>query len=210
MWPPSLPRPTGRTSPSESCGRRYEGGEAAGEPVPEAQGDFSTPLLAPEPLLRPVDHRLPGHEPAGPEEDSGEAPPLPPRGLQPGVRDGHDRRGSGAGRASGLRGRCLPRAMPSGPREEPVRRGPRPGRPRRHVDAWWSDGEVRPALRRAGFGRIRAWDGARIRPKKLQPRRGYDRYYLARKRTAEQAARPTTCGARSKKSAPLARIRPSS
>jgi len=49
-------------------------------------------------------------------------------------------------------------------------------------DSWWSDAEIRAALRGAGFGNVRAWDGARIRPRRMKPRRGYDRYYLARKR----------------------------
>lgn len=48
-------------------------------------------------------------------------------------------------------------------------------------DTWWSDAEIRSALRQAGFGAIRAWDGARIRPRKMKPRPGYDRYYLAQK-----------------------------
>jgi len=48
-------------------------------------------------------------------------------------------------------------------------------------DTWWSDAETRAALRRAGFGSIRAWDGKTIRPAKMKPRRGYDRYYLAQK-----------------------------
>ncbi len=48
-------------------------------------------------------------------------------------------------------------------------------------DTWWSDAEIRLALRRAGFGHTKSWDGARIRPRKMKPRRGYDRYYLARK-----------------------------
>jgi SAM-dependent methyltransferase len=48
-------------------------------------------------------------------------------------------------------------------------------------DTWWSDGEIRRALRRAGFVRIRAWDGARVRPRAMKPRSGFDRYYLAQK-----------------------------
>jgi SAM-dependent methyltransferase len=57
------------------------------------------------------------------------------------------------------------------------------GRYRERIeDTWWSDAEIRSALRRAGFGTIRAWDGVRIRPRKMKPRPGYDRYYLARKR----------------------------
>jgi SAM-dependent methyltransferase len=48
-------------------------------------------------------------------------------------------------------------------------------------DTWWTDAEIRGALRAAGFVNVRAWDGTQIRPKKLKPRRGFDRYYLARK-----------------------------
>ncbi len=51
----------------------------------------------------------------------------------------------------------------------------------RITDTWWSDAEVRSALRGAGFGHIRAWDGARVRPPKMKPCRGYDRYYLAQR-----------------------------
>lgn len=50
----------------------------------------------------------------------------------------------------------------------------------RMEDTWWSDAEIRFGLRRAGFGNIRTWDGARIRPPRMRSRRGYDRYYLAR------------------------------
>ena len=49
-------------------------------------------------------------------------------------------------------------------------------------DTWWSDAEVRLALRQAGFDRIRAWDGTRVRPRRMKTRRGHDRYFLARKR----------------------------
>lgn len=55
---------------------------------------------------------------------------------------------------------------------------------RRHEyleDVWWTDAEVRAALRRAGFHRIRSWDGADVRPRAFG-RRGYDAYYLARKK----------------------------
>jgi SAM-dependent methyltransferase len=51
----------------------------------------------------------------------------------------------------------------------------------RIVDAWWSDAEIRQALRRAGFSTIQSWDGTRIRPAVVQPKRGFDRYYLARR-----------------------------
>ena len=46
-------------------------------------------------------------------------------------------------------------------------------------DTWWTNAEIRSTLRQAGFGRIRTWDGARVRPPKMKPRPGYDRYYLA-------------------------------
>ncbi|MEK6677183.1 MAG: class I SAM-dependent methyltransferase [Planctomycetota bacterium] len=49
-------------------------------------------------------------------------------------------------------------------------------------DTWWSNAEIQSALRNAGFANIRTWDGALIRPKKMKPRPGYDRYYLAQKR----------------------------
>jgi len=48
-------------------------------------------------------------------------------------------------------------------------------------DTWWPDSEIRAALRRAGFGRIRSWDGTEVRPPHPQARRGYDAYYLAQK-----------------------------
>jgi len=63
---------------------------------------------------------------------------------------------------------------------------PEKGLWRRHreriQDTWWNDGEVRAALRRAGFGNVRSWDGTRVRPRAMNLRRGNDRYYLARKR----------------------------
>ena len=46
----------------------------------------------------------------------------------------------------------------------------------------WSEGEIRRALRRAGFHRIRFWDGVEVRPPMPGMRRGHDTYYLARKR----------------------------
>ncbi len=55
---------------------------------------------------------------------------------------------------------------------------------RRHEhleDVWWTDAEMRRALRRAGFSRIRAWDAAKVRPAWLHPRPGFDMYYLAQK-----------------------------
>lgn len=48
-------------------------------------------------------------------------------------------------------------------------------------DVWWTDGEIRRALRRAGFAAVRAWDAARVRPASCHSRPGYDAYYLARK-----------------------------
>lgn len=51
----------------------------------------------------------------------------------------------------------------------------------RIVDCWWTDAEIKQALRGAGFTKIQAWDGTQIRPKKMKPKRGFDRYYLAQK-----------------------------
>lgn len=51
----------------------------------------------------------------------------------------------------------------------------------RMEDTCWSDAEVRRALRTAGFTRIRHWDGARVRPRFLHPKPGFDSYYLAQK-----------------------------
>jgi SAM-dependent methyltransferase len=48
-------------------------------------------------------------------------------------------------------------------------------------DTCWSDPEIRGALRRAGFGRIRFWDGADVRPPAPYQRRGMDSYYLAQR-----------------------------
>lgn len=45
----------------------------------------------------------------------------------------------------------------------------------------WTDAEIRHALRRAGFHRIRAWDAVRVRPTSCKSRPGYDTYYLAQK-----------------------------
>lgn len=53
---------------------------------------------------------------------------------------------------------------------------------REHVeDVWWTDQEIRSALRRAGFRSIRSWDGVDVRPPSLGSRPGYDSYYLAQK-----------------------------
>ena len=45
----------------------------------------------------------------------------------------------------------------------------------------WGDAEIRSALRRAGFRRLRVWDGVDVRPRMPGARRGYDTYYLAQK-----------------------------
>ena len=45
----------------------------------------------------------------------------------------------------------------------------------------WTDEDIRTALRTAGFGRIKVWDGVDVRPFHAEARRGYDKYYLARK-----------------------------
>lgn len=64
-----------------------------------------------------------------------------------------------------------------------VRAGRAWRRHREHVDhTWWTDAEIRRALRRAGFGRVRVWDGPQVRPPGLKARPGFDTYYLARKR----------------------------
>lgn len=46
---------------------------------------------------------------------------------------------------------------------------------------WWTDREVRSTLRRAGFSRLRSWDGAEVRPRLSGSRPGYDIYYLAQR-----------------------------
>lgn len=45
----------------------------------------------------------------------------------------------------------------------------------------WSDAEIRRSLRRAGFGRLRFWDGLDVRPRMPGAKRGYDSYYLTQK-----------------------------
>jgi len=45
----------------------------------------------------------------------------------------------------------------------------------------WSDAEIRRALRRAGFLRVRFFDGLDVRPRMRGAKRGYDSYYLAQK-----------------------------
>ena len=49
----------------------------------------------------------------------------------------------------------------------------------------WSDAEIRRALRRVGFRRIRFWDGVEVRPRMPGMKRGYDSYYLAQRRGSE-------------------------
>ncbi len=64
-----------------------------------------------------------------------------------------------------------------------VRRGVVWRRTRERIgDTFWTDGEVRRALRRAGFERLRSWDGTRVRPPSPHQRPGFDTYYLAQKR----------------------------
>ncbi len=48
-------------------------------------------------------------------------------------------------------------------------------------DTCWSDAEIRRALRRAGFRRVRHWDGVDVRPPSAYQKRGMDAYYLAQK-----------------------------
>ncbi len=45
----------------------------------------------------------------------------------------------------------------------------------------WSNAEIRRALRRAGFRRVRFFDGVDVRPRMPGAKRGWDAYYLARK-----------------------------
>jgi len=52
----------------------------------------------------------------------------------------------------------------------------------RFEDVWWTEAEIRRALRHAGFQRIRAWDAAKVRPRSLRSRPGFDLYFLARKK----------------------------
>jgi DNA-binding winged helix-turn-helix (wHTH) protein len=51
----------------------------------------------------------------------------------------------------------------------------------------WTDGEIRQALRRAGFDRVQHFDGVDVRPRQGSERRGTDAYYLARKRPVAKA-----------------------
>lgn len=51
----------------------------------------------------------------------------------------------------------------------------------------WTDAEIRRALGRAGFKRIRSWDGLEVRPRLRGARRGYDAYYLAQKPRTKRA-----------------------
>ncbi len=53
---------------------------------------------------------------------------------------------------------------------------------REHIeDVWWTDQQIRRALHRGGFSRLRSWDGASVRPASPHSRPGYDTYYLAQK-----------------------------
>jgi len=47
------------------------------------------------------------------------------------------------------------------------------------VHVSWTESEIRAALRTAGFGRIRTFDGADVRPKAMKTQRGTDLYFLA-------------------------------
>lgn len=51
----------------------------------------------------------------------------------------------------------------------------------RHVA--WTEAEIRSALRAAGFGRIRTFEGADVRPKSMGTPRGTDLYFLAERRS---------------------------
>lgn len=63
--------------------------------------------------------------------------------------------------------------LPSGRRWRHVRE--------RVLHVAWSDAEIRRALRRTGFGGIRAWDGPAVRPPAMKSQPGFDTYYLAQK-----------------------------
>ena len=52
------------------------------------------------------------------------------------------------------------------------------------VHVAWTVAEIRRALKAAGFGRIRVFDGADVRPKAFCPNRGTDLYFLARRARA--------------------------
>ena len=45
----------------------------------------------------------------------------------------------------------------------------------------WTEKEIRAALRATSFSSIKVWDGVDVRPFHPAARRGYDRYFLARK-----------------------------
>jgi SAM-dependent methyltransferase len=49
------------------------------------------------------------------------------------------------------------------------------------VHVSWTEREIRGALRKAGFDRIRTFDGADVRPKSMGTKRGTDLYFLATK-----------------------------
>ena len=48
-------------------------------------------------------------------------------------------------------------------------------------DCWWTVGEIKRALRRAGFARVRHWDAVKVRPPAMHPKPGFDWYFLAQK-----------------------------
>lgn len=49
------------------------------------------------------------------------------------------------------------------------------------VHVCWTKAEIRRELARAGFGRIRTFDGADVRPRKMKTPRGTDLYFIASK-----------------------------
>lgn len=57
-------------------------------------------------------------------------------------------------------------------------------------DVWWTDQEIRRALRRAGFRNIRFWDAVQVRPPSPYRRPGFDAYYLAQKPLTTRRAAP--------------------
>ena len=57
-------------------------------------------------------------------------------------------------------------------------------------DVCWTEREVRQALRSAGFGRIRSWDGIDVRPPRPDTRPGFDLYFLAQKLLRDSRSKP--------------------
>lgn len=71
-----------------------------------------------------------------------------------------------------------------------LRAGKRWRRALEHLeDVAWSDREIRRALHRAGFSKIRAWDAVEVRPRGFVHGPGYDKYYLAQKVSARSPSR---------------------